>query len=221
MIQTSETIKAIAAALAKAQATMHGATKDGKNPAYKTTYATLASVIEAARGPLTDNGIAFSQAPGIITADGLLPIETCFWHGASGEWIKTTFAVPVPKRDPQGFGSATTYGCRYAMMAALGLPPVDDDGEAAKTPNRDGARRLDPVAREPFGLEDAPEQADSRNRYLAQCREYILNPVRTEAEVRHWWAEESQARRDFGITQTEVNLLKSVIAERFKKAAAA
>jgi hypothetical protein len=225
MIETSETIKAIAAALAKAQATMHGATKDGRNPAYKSTYATLASVIEAARGPLTENGISFMQMPGMVTPEGLLPIETRFWHGASGEWIKATFAVPIQKRDPQGFGSATTYGCRYAMMAALGLPPVDDDGEAAKangTP-RPSAKphRLEPSPPQlseddPFGLPPFDEDSDSRRAYIQECSTRISNPAATEAEVRNWWAGQAQARRDFGLNQTEVNFLKSLIAERFK-----
>lgn len=226
IIQRSESSKAIGVALVKAQAAMHAPAKDAVNPAFKTSasggkYATLTSVIDAVRGPLTDNGIVFMQAPGTMNETGFLPIETLFLHGESGEWISFTFAIPVPKRDPQGFGSATTYGCRYSLMAALGLAPADDDGEAARVPNGNGARRPDPVAREPFGLEDTPEQEDSRNRYLAQCRDYILNPVRTEAEVRNWWAGEAQARRDFGLTQTEVNLLKSVIAERFKKETAA
>src|SRR4051812_27652338 len=117
MIEHSDTIKAIAAALAKAQASMHGATKDGKNPAFKSTYATLASVIMAARGPLSENGVVFMQAPGTVTDQGFLPIETLFLHGESGEWIKFTFPIPIVKRDPQGFGSATTYGCRYSLMA--------------------------------------------------------------------------------------------------------
>jgi hypothetical protein len=53
-------------------------------------------------------------------------------HGSSGEWIKATMAIPLTKTDPQGVGSAITYGCRYALMAMLGLPPLDDDAEATK-----------------------------------------------------------------------------------------
>jgi hypothetical protein len=145
MIETSESIKEIATALAKAQAAMHGATKDGKNPAFKSTYASLASVVDAARGPLTSNGITFMQAPGTIAEHGL-PITTMLAH-TSGEWIKTTFHIPVVKRDPQGVGSATTYGCRYSLMAVLGLPPVDDDGEAAMGRTNGGGRQ--PAARDP------------------------------------------------------------------------
>jgi hypothetical protein len=231
MIETSDTIKNIAAALAKAQATMHGATKDRTNPAYKSTYATMASVLEAARGPLTENGISFMQSPGVVTQEGLLPIETRFWHGASGEWIKASFAVPIQKRDPQGFGSATTYGCRYAMMAALGLPPVDDDGEAAKGNSRPpprSERLTGPPADNPLNGNGSPPVDDerlnadfgepddeARLKYIAVCHKIITTTHKTRAEVLEWWREQSQARRDFGLSQLETNMLKSLIAETF------
>jgi hypothetical protein len=92
----------------------------------------LSSVIEAARGPLTENGIAFLQAPGVFDEGGI-PITTTLVH-SSGEWISSTLVLPVAKRDPQGVGSAITYGCRYSLMAMLGLPPVDDDGNATMAP---------------------------------------------------------------------------------------
>jgi hypothetical protein len=40
------------------------------------------------------------------------------------------------KRDPQGVGSAITYGLRYALMAVLGVPPTDDDDGEAAMPSR-------------------------------------------------------------------------------------
>jgi hypothetical protein len=129
-MQHSESIKEIATALAKAQAAMHGATKDRKNPAFKSDYATLSSVVEAARGPLTDNGICFVQSPGAME-DGGISVATTLVH-SSGEWFKSTVTMPVKDRsNAQAVGSAITYGCRYSLMAMLGLPPVDDDGNAA------------------------------------------------------------------------------------------
>jgi hypothetical protein len=137
-MKTSDTVSAIASALVKAQAVMHGAAKDGVNPQFKSSatggrYATLANVIDACRKPLTDHGIAFLQAPGAILPEGL-PITTTLVH-TSGEWITNTLVMPVPvdKRTAQGVGSAITYGCRYALMAMLGLPPVDDDDGNAAT----------------------------------------------------------------------------------------
>jgi hypothetical protein len=133
-MQHSESIKEIATALAKAQAAMHGATKDGKNPAFKSSYASLSSVIEAARGPLTENGICFIQAPGAME-DGGIAVTTTLMH-SSGEWIASRVVMPVKDRNnPQAVGSAITYSARYSLMAMLGLPPVDDDGTAASAGN--------------------------------------------------------------------------------------
>jgi hypothetical protein len=38
--------------------------------------------------------------------------------------------VPAAKQDPQGYGSALTYARRYSLMAACGIAPEDDDGNA-------------------------------------------------------------------------------------------
>ena len=61
MIRQSETIGAIAGALAKAQAEMKSAKKNQDNPYFKSVYADLASCYEACREPLTKNGIAVFQ----------------------------------------------------------------------------------------------------------------------------------------------------------------
>jgi len=39
--------------------------------------------------------------------------------------------VPASKHDAQGYGSALTYARRYSLMAACGIAPEDDDGNAA------------------------------------------------------------------------------------------
>jgi len=39
--------------------------------------------------------------------------------------------VQRSKHDPQGYGSALTYARRYSLMAACGIAPADDDGNAA------------------------------------------------------------------------------------------
>jgi hypothetical protein len=144
MIEQSPTIEKLADALGKAQALMTGAVRDRKNPHFKSSYATLESAIDAAREPMTKNGLAWVQMPGPLT-DGGITVTTQIMH-SSGQWMRSSFTMPVVKRDPQAVGSAITYACRYAFMAALGLPPVDDDGEAAMQrgtdkPQQDVARR--------------------------------------------------------------------------------
>ena len=39
--------------------------------------------------------------------------------------------IQVIKHDAQGYGSALTYARRYSLMAACGIAPEDDDGNAA------------------------------------------------------------------------------------------
>jgi hypothetical protein len=76
--------------------------------------------------------LAFLQAPGGQVMGNAVELETMLMHSSSGEWIRFNTIVPLTKTDPQGVGSAITYACRYALMAMLGLPPLDDDAEATK-----------------------------------------------------------------------------------------
>jgi len=155
MIQTSDNVDKLFAAIHAAQGAMRGATKDSKNPAFKSSYASLESVIDTARPALQSANLAFTQAPGALV-DGAIEITTMLMH-TSGQWLRSTLHVPLSKRDPQGVGSAITYGCRYALMATLGLPPVDDDGEAAmdRTPKAAPA----PVKAPPPAATDSPALA--------------------------------------------------------------
>lgn len=128
-MKTSDSIKELATALAKAQATMAGAKKDSTNPHFRSKYADLASIWEACRDALTSNGIAVVQMTR-ATAEEAVIVETRLMH-SSGEWIEGELLVPVTKADAQGFGSALTYARRYSLAAAVGVAPEDDDGAAA------------------------------------------------------------------------------------------
>jgi len=58
-------------------------------------------------------------------------VETLFIH-ESGETLSAgKLHVPATKQDAQGYGSALTYARRYSLMAACGIAPEDDDGNAA------------------------------------------------------------------------------------------
>ena len=59
----SEQINELGAALAKAQGLIEGAKKDSANPFFKSKYADLASVWEACRKHLSDNGLSVTQCP--------------------------------------------------------------------------------------------------------------------------------------------------------------
>lgn len=127
-MNTSEQINELAAALSNAQAVMEGATKDATNPHFRSRYATLASVWDAARGPLTKHGLAVIQT---ARGDGAaVTVETMLTH-KSGQWVRDALTTTARDASPQSVGSAISYLRRYALAAMVGIAPEDDDGEAA------------------------------------------------------------------------------------------
>lgn len=121
--------KNIATALASAQSNMGAALKDSSNPAFKSKYADLASVMGACMPALSAAGIAVIQP----TTDDEIGryVKTMFIHGASGEVLECRVPLIVNKNDMQGYGSAVTYARRYGLMSMAGIAPEDDDGNAA------------------------------------------------------------------------------------------
>lgn len=126
----SDSIAELAKALAKAQAVMTGASRDAVNPHLNKKYADLASVWEAVRKPLTDNGLSVLQEAS--SEDGFIIVVTTLMH-SSGEFKSSSLKLPVPQQTPQGYGSAITYARRYALSAITGNAPEDDDGVSAGT----------------------------------------------------------------------------------------
>ena len=128
-MRSSETLTKISPALVKAINAIEGVKKGADNPFFKSKYANLESVIEAAHGALEANGLAVMQGPGPMDGN-CITLTTRLIH-ESGEWIETDFSLPAGKMDPQAAGSAITYARRYSLMAMLCIPAVDDDGEAS------------------------------------------------------------------------------------------
>lgn len=125
----SDTIAALADALAKFQGQAEGAKKNAQNPHLKNKYADLGSVWEAVREPLTLYGLSVVQLP-MPSEPGTLRLRTQLLH-KSGEWLASELVMPLAKADPQGYGSALTYARRYALAALLGVTQEDDDAERA------------------------------------------------------------------------------------------
>ena len=128
-MRSSDTLIKISPALVKAINAIEGVKKGADNPFFKSKYANLESVIEAAHDALSDNGLAVMQGPGPMDGN-CITLTTRLVH-ESGEWIETNFSLPAGKMDPQAAGSAITYARRYSLMAMLNMPAVDDDGEAS------------------------------------------------------------------------------------------
>jgi hypothetical protein len=122
-------IKQIAAALVKAQREFGPALKSSSNPHFKSRYADLAACVEAVMDGLNNNGIAMVQQTHECEA-GVI-VETVFVHESGETYSAGKLHVPAVKHDAQGYGSALTYARRYSLMAACGIAPEDDDGNAA------------------------------------------------------------------------------------------
>ena len=140
----SESIAALAGALAKAQLQIEPASKNATNPHFRSHYADLASIWDACRGPLGANGLSIVQFPcdGEVGRIGLC---TMIVH-SSGEWMSETITVKALKEDPQFLGGVLTYLRRYSLAAVVGVTATeDDDGNAASTPAN--ARVAAPAAR--------------------------------------------------------------------------
>ena len=123
----SESIKNIASALVKFQASVSKVAKEANNPFFKKKYASLANILSTIQKPLSECGLAVSQFP---DGDAL---TTIIVHSESGEWMESSYTMPVAKQnDPQAMGSAITYARRYALGSILNLNiDDDDDGEKA------------------------------------------------------------------------------------------
>lgn len=136
--------RSIFAAIIKAQSEMPTAKKESVNPAFKSKYADWASVVEAVRKPLADNGLGFVQ---MLSSTGETVVVVTKLIHVSGEFIESTLALPVAQKTPQAFGSGASYGRRYALMAMLGMSSDDDDGhEASKPAARKDAKPSTPTA---------------------------------------------------------------------------
>ena len=155
-IITSERIEEITKALVKAQATMGTAKKNKENLFLKTKYADMASVWDAIRKPLTDNGISVVQVPTLNAANQSI-LVTMLLH-VSGQWIKGTFLLRG-NADMQKVGSELAYVSRYCLRAMAGVPQDDDDGNTAS-----GTKGRPSDEEEPAGDESQEEEGEPQRK---------------------------------------------------------
>lgn len=129
-MQKSESLKNLSKALTAVQQEIQPAKKDAQNPFYHSSYADLNSVWDSCRDLLAKNGLSVAQGNS-VGMDNTVIVETLLMHD-SGEWIQSELCLPLAKHDPQGVGSATTYGRRYGLAAMIGIvADIDDDGNGA------------------------------------------------------------------------------------------
>src|SRR5271169_3262507 len=136
MQRSSESIAALAAALAKAQIELENPekiligsieTRDRNAPERLFRYASLASGLEIVRKTLGQHEIATIQTTAIDEATDNVNLTTVLAH-ASGEWIASDWPVcPISETaTPHRMGAALTYARRYALFTLVGIAGEDD-----------------------------------------------------------------------------------------------
>src|SRR3954464_14184876 len=136
MPRSSETLAALASALAKAQAALVNpeksliATIRPMRPGEAERsfrYAPLASGLDIVRKTLGQHEIATVQTTAIDSATGMVNLTTMLAH-SSGEWIASDWPVCAASEtaNPQRMGAALTYARRYALFTLVGIAGEDD-----------------------------------------------------------------------------------------------
>ena len=166
----SETISSLAKSLVAAQEEMSNPKKNASNPFFKSKYADLAEIINAAKPILAKNGISVVQLSGY--QDGLVTVETILLH-ESGEFISGIMATPPIKADAQGVGSGLTYIRRYSLAAICLLAQEDDDGNEAVAKKKPKAKPVPEIVAQFAavdsidGLHKLWEKTENRGLYAA------------------------------------------------------
>jgi hypothetical protein len=192
MQRCSETIGAIASALAKAQIEIENPEKSltatirspfPREADRSFRYASLSSGLDLVRKSLGRHEIATVQTTSIDEGAGLIRLTTTLAH-SSGEWVSSDWPVcPVSETSaPHRMGAALTYARRYALFTLVGIAGEDDldapdlNGEVASKPTANGAisKAVD-IA--PLRDDAAPvESARAYPRRSAQTRPAKLPP---------------------------------------------
>jgi hypothetical protein len=187
MPRSSETVAALAAALAKAQAELINPEKsltatirtgrpgDGER---SFRYAPLSSGLDIVRKTLGQHEIATLQTTTIDQTAGMVNLTTTLAH-ASGEWIASDWPVcPIAETaNPQRMGAALTYARRYALFTLVGIAGEDD----LDAPDLcDGPLSLLPSAVDRPEPPRIPGNGHGRDRRKGEAR-VTLNPERSAA----------------------------------------
>jgi ERF superfamily len=134
--RSSDSVAALAAALAKAQselvnpeksltATIRAAAPGAAERSFR--YAPLSSGLDIIRKTLGQHEIATIQTTAIDQTSGLVNLTTMLAH-TSGQWIASDWPVcPIAEMaSPQRMGAALTYARRYALFTLVGIAGEDD-----------------------------------------------------------------------------------------------
>jgi hypothetical protein len=248
MPRSSESVAALAAALAKAQAELVNPEKSltaiiraGRPGESERSfrYAPLASGLDIVRKTLGQHEIATLQTTAIDHPAGMVNLTTTLAH-ASGEWIASDWPVcPIAESaNPQRMGAALTYARRYALFTLVGIAGEDDldasdpcDGTCSPSPSAD-APSLKPADGQPRVAPRKPGNGQRRHgmpgerpsplapEQSAALREKLLTALGsvTSADSAALWAQEALVAKN-RLVATDAKLVEDAFEHRLSELA--
>jgi ERF superfamily len=245
MPRSSESVAALASALAKAQAELvnpeksltatirTGRTGEGER---SFRYAPLSSGLDIVRKTLGQHEIATLQTTAIDQTAGMVNLTTTLAH-ASGEWIASDWPVcPIAETaNPQRMGAALTYARRYALFTLVGIAGEDDldapdlcDGPLSPSVVD---RPLKPKDGEPRMPPRTPGNGHGRSGGIRGERAVTLDPEQsaalrekllielaniTSADLASAWAREALTAKN-SLTTTDAKLVEDAFERRLSE----
>ena len=185
MQRTSNSVGALASALAKAQLEIENPEKSltatilspfPREGSRTFRYAPLSSGLDLVRKCLGKHEIATVQTTAIDAESGLIRLTTTLVH-ASGEWVSSDWPVcPVGETAaPHRLGAALTYARRYALFTLVGIAG-EDDLDAPDIPQRDlSSPDRTPPRRGGNGIARTPPRPDGKG--SSSLRDRLLREI--------------------------------------------
>lgn len=168
-MKMSNSIKELASALSKAQATFGSAKKSAYNPFHKSNYSDLNDINDVIKKPLSDNGLSYSQFP--ICDGEKYGVETILMH-SSGEWMCEKFILEPSKPGPQASVSCISYARRYALIGILGIPSYDDDGNSASQNNSSSSPKNKKYTNNTLAEKHA-QKPEKNTKYIPPTKDWV------------------------------------------------
>src|SRR5512132_2627117 len=249
MHRSSESVAALASALAKAQAELINPEKSltatirtGRAGEGERTfrYAPLSSGLDIVRKTLGQHEIATVQTTAIDPAAGIVNLTTMLAH-ASGEWIASDWPVCAiaETANPQRMGAALTYARRYALFTLVGIAGEDDldapdlcDGPPSPSASTLGAS-VRPAHVQPGGSPRTPGNGHARSSLNRErpalldadqssaLREKLLLEIGSisSSDVAAAWAHEALAAKN-SLTAADAKLVEDGFERRLSELSA-
>lgn len=179
-------MKLLATALVKAQKEFEPARKDATNPHFRSKYANLSACVDAVKDALNNNGISLIQ--NTHESDNGVIVETIFLHESGEMYSSGKMNFPASKQDAQGYMSALTYARRGQLLAACGIAPEDDDGNAA-VKGMPSAKPVDKPIVKPKVEEKKPELEIDEGMPILEFAEGAFASSQTMSELKQWFSQ--------------------------------